>query len=441
MNTLSIQTLKHLCQSLDLSKPIIVGYSGGVDSHVLLHALHQLVQDGLPLHLQALHVNHHLHPSADAWVRHCQSVCDALGIPLISLDVHLDLTRGESLEALARAARYETAARALPENSYFLTAHHQDDQAETVLLQLLRGAGPKGLSAMPFEKSYQHMNIVRPLLSFSHQALLDYAQSHDLTWIEDSSNQNCDFRRNYLRQEILPLLKKTWPSCTETLSRAAEHCAEAVLLIESFAEQDYQHCVLDETQLSISALQQLTTPRIKQVIRYWLLKRGFALPSGVKLNHVITDVLLAREDATPLVTLKGLEIRRYRDAMYAMKPLSSLDSQFSVSWDFSKPLRLPADLGMLTVVNTTGQGIAAATIKGSLEVRFRQGGETCRLSNRAGTYCLKKLFQEWGVPVWQRDRIPLMYHQGQLVCVVGFCVCEGFVARLDEEGIVINVIL
>lgn len=438
---LDLQKLKRICQGLDLNQRVTVGYSGGVDSHVLLHALYQLVLEGLPLQLQALHINHHLNPSADQWVLHCQAICDALKIPLLTLDVHVQKTKGESIEALAREARYGAVTKALPANSYFLTAHHQDDQAETVLLQLLRGAGLKGLSAMPFGKAHQHIYIIRPLLDFSRDDILAYAKSHRLQWIEDSSNHNTQFQRNYLRQAIFPLLKQTWPSCTETLARSAEHCAEAADLIESLAEQDFARCVIDEAQLSISALQLLSVPRIKQVIRYWLHRRGFELPSTTKLDHIITDVLAAKADAQPLVTLRGVEIRRHRDALTAMKPLSSFNAGQRFSWDFSQPLVLPDNLGTLTAESTREQGLNLSMIKGAVEIRFRQGGETCHLPHRSGTYCLKKLFQEWNVPVWQRDRTPLIYYQDQLICVVGFCVCAGFAATVDQGGIVVNVIL
>jgi len=418
-----LDKLKQIFQSLDLTRPIAIGYSGGVDSHVLLHALKALMLEGLPLTLQAIHVNHHLNLAADWWVAHCQTVCDALDITLTVLDIHLKDTQGESLEALARTARYEVIAAALPEHSYFLTAHHQDDQAETVLLQLLRGAGPKGLSAMPFEKTFKHIRIIRPLLGFTREMIVDYAHQHHLTWIEDSSNVNTNFQRNYLRQEIMPLLKKTWPSCTQTLARSAEHCAEIEWLGEVLAEQDYKGCVVDYNGLAISLLQSLSVPRLKRVIRYWLVQQGLSVPPTIKLRHIITDMLPAKVDAQPLVTWSGVEVRRYRDVLYAMKPLSVIDVRQRLRWDLSQELILPGDLGVLTVQQLIDQGVDVDNIRGAVEVRFRQGGETCCLANRIGTHTLKNLFQEWAVPTWRRDRVPLIYYQNQLVCVVGFCVC------------------
>lgn len=431
---LTFSKLKAVCSVLDTSKPFYVAYSGGVDSHVLLHALKTLQVQGLSIQLHAVHVNHHLQASSDAWAAHCQAVCDRLAVPLLQLSVCIDKKSGESLEALARAARYGVVAKALPKGAYLLTGHHQDDQAETVLLQLLRGAGPKGLSAMPFQKTCQGVTIARPLLTFSRQSIEVYAREKALNWVEDDSNADRDFQRNVLRHDVLPLLKKTWPGAAETLSRSAQHCAEAVALLALLAETDLHACLVGQNTLHIPALNLLSAPRCKQVIRHWLSQLGFDLPPTTKLQQILDEVIPARPDANPLVAWAGAEVRRYRESLYANKPFAAFDHQQIFLWDVNQPLTLPSGLGQLLATQTCGNGLKVSEVQGLLEVRFRQGGETCYLPGRLGAHSLKHLFQEWGVPTWERDRVPLIYYQGQLICVFGFCVCDGFLAENNEPA-------
>ena len=264
-----------------------VAYSGGVDSHVLLHALHNL---GEPV--TAIHVHHGLNALANAWQQHCQSVCAAMQLPFYMTQLHIQCGPKDSWEAEARKARYAYFASMVPQGDLLLTGHHQEDQAETVLLQLLRGAGPKGLSAMPAHKG--------PLLTVSRQEILVYAKQHQLVWVEDESNLNERYARNYLRQRVMPLLKQRWPSMAATLSRSARLCAESEGLLAEYAQQLLAACQVTEG-LSIPALKQLSVAQQKLVLRHYLQRRAFPLPSEIKLETILNNVVYARLDRKPVV--------------------------------------------------------------------------------------------------------------------------------------------
>jgi tRNA(Ile)-lysidine synthase len=407
-----------------------VAYSGGIDSHVLLHLLAELRKQH-PIELRAIHVNHGLSPHAAMWAAHCASVCQALNVGYIQKSVVV-AAAGNSLEAEARHQRYAIFSSVLTANDILLTSHHQDDQAETLLLQLLRGAGPKGLAAMPVQKSLGTALHARPLLNFSRHDIEAYAEANQLRWIEDESNANTDFSRNFIRQDIMPLFKQRWPSAAVTLARAAQHCAEAQLLVETLAAQDLAHATgsVPDT-LSIAYLLTLDAARQKQVLRWWLKQLGLSLPSTIKIERIREDVLLARADKMPHVNWVGGEVRRYDDDLYGMQPLAEMNKQQSYIWDFKQPLLVP-DIGTLTARQVIGQGIRADI--GSVSVRFRQGGEVCRLPGRQCSHQLKKLMQEWRIPPWQRDRIPLLYVEDKLVAGVGFFVCEEVEAKANNPG-------
>lgn len=428
----------------------LVAFSGGVDSHVLLHALAQL--QGKPSSgahpsgggavspvppIIALHVHHGLHMDADHWTHHCQRVCDELRVELRVLPVNAAADRGVSPEAAARTVRYAALFAQLQEGDALLTAHHQDDQAETLLLQLLRGSGPHGLAAMPRVAGAGAALHLRPLLAMTRAEIRTYARHHGLQWVEDSSNEDTGYDRNFIRHEILPALRQRWPSAAATLSRSAAHCADAARLIDDSAHQDLQ--VLRGArpdQLSVSALLQLHEVRCRNLLRAWLEALGLPLPSTTHMQHILSDVLYARADASPLVQWSGAEVRRYRDTLYAMPPLGVHDAGQVLEWDISRSLPLP-DLGRtLRGEAVTQGGLDVRLLRGRrVTVRFRHGGERCQPAGRQGTHELGKLFQEQGIPPWRRARIPLIYVDEELAAVTGLLVCERFHAAEGQESL------
>ena len=424
--------------TLTNSSRFCIAYSGGLDSHVLLHAINECLKKNPLLHIQALHINHGLNPKADLWEQHCQHICEKIKVPFQAERLRLMIRPGDSTEAAARKARYEIFHRIIHEGENMLTAHTQNDQAETFLLQLMRGSGVKGLSAMPMKKKLGSGYLLRPLLNFNRNELKSYAEKNYLLWIEDDMNLELRFNRNYLRHEVLPILQRRWSEVFTIISRSASHCAEAVRLLDQLADNDLQ-AVQIGTKLAIKPLLQLTPERQRNVLRRWISREGFLAPKTKQLGQIRKDVLEAAEDANPIFTYGDVEVRRYGNKLYLSAFSPSYDTSLIIPWDFQNPLVLPNNLGILRTVKRKGVGIKTALdITHQITIRFRQGGERCRLAGRKESHSLKKLMGEWKIPVWQRDSIPLVYYKEKLIAVVDYCVCEEFEAKSPEWGWVIS---
>lgn len=416
-------------------KTLWVAYSGGLDSQVLLNLLAEL-RHQIPVQVKAVHVNHGLSPNAVVWQEQCAQACASLGIPLSTFKVNAKAAKGESPEAAARQARYAIFHKLIQPGDALLTAHHQDDQAETLLLQLLRGAGVKGLAAMPAAAVFSQGLLLRPFLAITRAELVNYAQQHDLRWLEDESNASLEFDRNYLRHQVLPILQQRWPAAARTLTRSAQHCAEAAELIDALAIEDLALLTSQiPNVLTISKLTQLPIIRQKNVLRYWLAQLNFPLPNAKQLEQILHTVVHSAIDANPKVTWDQVEIRRFQDGLYALSSRPAL-SALELKWNYTKPLTLPNQLGTLYSEVKKGQGIKKALLPEYLTVRFRSGGERCHPQGRQGSHPLKKCMQEWKVPPWQRDQVPLLYLGEQLIAVIGYCVCEPYTAAADEMGCV-----
>lgn len=316
MSTDILTKLSQSLQNIPGDAHLWLAYSGGMDSEVLLHGLWRLrAQHAFTL--SAIHVHHGLHASADAWAAHCQARCTALQVPLTVKQVAAQPAAGQSPEDAARKARYAALADVIQSScDYLLTAHHERDQAETLLLQLIRGAGPKGLSAMPYEQAFQQGFLLRPLLSCDYQSLQAYAREHDLLWIEDDSNQDLRYARNYLRLRVLPLLQQRWPSVTATIGRSAQLCAEADALLNEFAALDYA-VVADQTNgtLNVARLLELSSARQRHVLRYWLAEQGALMPNQAQLAAMQTSLLTPRIDAKPEVYWGDWVVRRIQGVL------------------------------------------------------------------------------------------------------------------------------
>ena len=436
-------TPAHLLQQLaqlPAAQRYWIAYSGGCDSHVLLYAMAAL-REQLAVPIHAIHVNHGLQSQAAEWEKHCQQVCDRLAVPLEIARVDAASAAGESPEEAARKARYAVFRESLQDNDLLLMAHHQDDQAETLLLQLMRGAGVKGLAAMPMLSALGRGRLARPLLDFSRAVLHHYALQQGLQWIDDPSNTDTRFDRNYLRHAVMPLLHQRWPATGHTLSRVAGHMAESATLLQVLAEQDWQRCRVAGKRLAVAALGTLDKARVRNLLRYWLVEVcGLRMPDSKHLNRIVAEVLPAAGDANPLVSWQGGEVRRYRDELYAAHPAGHARRvQQNIPWDGKQTLQLDPQR-VLIPQRVKGQGVDRRLIEqGGLSVRFRQGGEKCRPMGRQHHHSLKKLFQEWGVPPWQREQIPLLYVGEEMVQIVGYCLCEPYQANSQQDGLLVSV--
>jgi len=411
-----------------------IAYSGGLDSHVLMSLCTEL-RKSYPLKLQAIHIHHGLSPQASAWAAHCEFVSSSYQINLLQRSVQVMPQVGESLEEVAREKRYVAFAEYLSEGDVLLTAHQQDDQAETILLQLFRGAGPKGLAGMPMMKPFANGFHARPLLSFARAQLEEYASAQGLKWIEDESNQQTALTRNYIRHELMGVLKTRWPTITDTIARSGAHCAETQALLEEYILADWKNAEGSQTNtLSVQKLLQLNPARQRQVLRYWIQHLSYPLPDTKKIIAIQQDVLTADWDRLPLVSWRDTELRRYRDDLFLM-PIGGLPAQEAqYRWGWSEPLVL-SEVGTLEADLVKGGGFSQRVKE--VSVRFRRGGEMVELPNR-GRHSLKNLFQEWGVLPWERGRIPLLFDGEVLIGIPGYFVHGDYQAGSGEEGWVVS---
>lgn len=427
-------TVRALIERHGLEKNYWVAYSGGMDSHVLLSLCHKLSKE-LPLQWRVIHINHQINAKAGEWAQHCKQVCHDLAVPYHEFCLQLNKQTGDSLEAIAREARYQQFANCMQEGDVLLTAHHQEDQAETMLLQLLRGAGLPGLAAMPMEKRFGKGLHARPLLHYSQSELSTYAETEKLKWITDGSNHDTQFSRNFLRQDIFPSLRKTWPSAAKTIARSAMHCSEAQTLLQEFAAEI---CVNvsggEKNTLSVAKLLELSASKQRLILRAWIHQQGFNLPNANKLETILISVLHADWDKLPCVSWGSVELRRYRDDLFLLPSLPKHDDTAVYEWNFSQPLNLPG-IGVLQAKKTLGLGLRSDLE--AITVRFRQGGERATLAKR-GRHTLKNLFHEWGVLPWERDRVPLIFTAERLIAAVGYYIDPEFLAGNKEEGWVVT---
>jgi tRNA(Ile)-lysidine synthase len=429
-----LSTLQHLQgQVPETIQRWWVAYSGGVDSHVLLYALSRIRSQLNTSDIHAIHIDHQLSPLSSQWSEHCQQVCQQLQIPYQCKVVDAQTAAGESPEAKARQARYDAFIELLKAGDGLLTAHHQDDQAETLLLQLLRGSGPRGLASMPEYNSLAKGWLCRPLLDITRDQIRQYANDHLLQWIDDISNDDPVFDRNYLRLQVIPLLKQRWPAMAKTVSRSARLCADTIEMIDAIASEDLDY-VLDGggERMAISRLQALSRERQHNVVRAWLARLGLACPSHKTLHLIWRQVIDTLPESTPRLQWPGAEIHRYRDHLYAMPALADFDHGQHFDWNMDEAITI-SGVGRMRVIPGTGKGFIRLVSR-DVTIRFRQGGERCKLPKRGGEHSLKKLFQELGVVPWMRERIPLIYIGEQLAAIGDLLVCEGFAAG-EQQGL------
>jgi len=403
-----------------------LAYSGGLDSTCLVHAISQLKSLGKlvsPIH--AIHINHGLSQHADAWQQHCVTFATEWGISIECVRVNAQRKSGESPEATARDARYQAFAERIGPGDLLLTAHHQDDQAETLFLQLLRGSGVKGLASMPISHHFASGMLCRPLLSFSRANLQAYAVQQQLSWVEDESNQCDDFDRNFLRNQIFPQLQQRWPSITATFSRSASHCAQSAQLCDELAEKDWRKLVLDDPMtLSVDGLLALHPARQNNVLRYWISRQALPLPTTRQLEQITQRLLIAKKDATPKVAWPGAELRRFSAKLYLMAPIAPHDPSQVFLWPVEQKTLYIESLN----ISLQRNDLVGRAKDEMLQVRFRQGGESIQLPGKPHHTSLKKLFQQHAIPPWQRDRLPLIYVEDELlevVCLGWLSICYG----------------
>ena len=421
--------------SSNTSPTLLLALSGGLDSCVLLHALAQ-AKKTLNFNLQAMHVHHGLSPNADSWADFCAKTCATYQVPFELVKVKVEKTAGLGIEAAAREARYQALFAANAD--LIALAHHQDDQAETLLLQLLRGAGLKGLSAMAAQD--ENRRLLRPLLDIPRAEIEAYAKAAKLTWIEDESNLDTHYDRNYCRHQLMPVLKARFPAASATLARSAAHIAEAADLLDEFAKIDAQACVL-EGRMNIELLAALNLPRAKNLFRWWLASMDFTAPSKDRLDDMLTQLINAGADASLKILLDKTSdtyLRRYQGFAYIESNHPEHASEITMIWQGEDTLTMP-DGTQLVFERKQGEGLAIDRLGGhKLRIASRHGGERFKPDLARPTRTLKHLLQEANMPPWLRERLPLVYLDDTLAVVPSIGVDCMMQATERDMGLVIT---
>lgn len=413
---------QRLAPYLARGRRVTVAYSGGLDSTVLLHLLATLQREGAALSLCAVHVNHGLSPNAAGWQQHCEGFCRELDIPLLCVSVLVGQGSGEGLEGAARRARYEVL-HGLP-SDWIALAHHRDDQVETLLLNLLRGTGSVGAGAMAERTG----KLLRPLLPVPRARLHDYAVHHGLRWVEDESNENNIFRRNYLRNEIIPRIVSHFPAASENLARAAQGFRAAAGLLENLARQDFGN----GSRLSVDTLSQLSTDRAENLLYWYLRWQGARVRSRGELEEFIRQLVAATPDAAPCLRLGDFAIHRYRGEVWVVPEIAEAENALLWQGEY----RLPWMGGEILIQRGPGGEIRQELLdKGRVSFRLRRGGERLQLGRTRKNRPLKDWLRESAIPPWIRERLPLMYCNEDLVWVPGVGVAAEYRNEGEDSGI------
>ena len=409
---------------------LVVAFSGGVDSTALLAALAASGQKGL--RVRAVHVNHGLHPNAVKWSEHCRALARERGVRLEVLAAKVARSAGVSLEAAARDARYGLLARSLEAGEFLLTAHHEDDQLETVLLQLFRGAGIAGLAAMPDIAPFAGGWLARPLLSRSRAELEEWVRAAGLRWVDDDSNTDETLDRNYLRRQVVPLVRERWQGVGSAVSRSARHAAEGQRLLDMIARSDVERAS-SGAGLFVPALRALQPDRRRNALRFWIARSGARMPDTSRLEELAGPVIDARPDASPRVVWGDVEVRRHADVL-SINSTADRDARRggdvrqggaarratdapAIDWPWrSAPLlELPDAGGALELKPDAHGPIDLDTLPAAVTVRYRQGGERLRPRRGGPRRTLKSLLQESQLPIGERARLPLVFSGATLL--------------------------
>ena len=429
-----LQRLAEFSEVAGLPARYVIAFSGGLDSTVLTHVLASN-RESHQIPILAVHIDHGLQPASAAWRESCETFARELGVDFVGRQVNVALDSGLGPEASAREARYAALRTLVAPGDWLLTAHQEDDQAETLLLNLMRGSGPGGLAGIGALRPFAAGWLARPMLDVPRDALRDYATAAEIRWIDDQSNRDQILDRNYLRHEVLPRLDERWPDAATRLRRSAELAGEAALLLSELAEIDRAALGDCPDRLALDRLREMSRERQRNVLRHVVRLLGLPLPGASQLRNIVDELVPARNDAQPLIRWPGAEVRRYRNQLYIIAA-----DALGTTCDAGKPVdgnRVAVGPGLGTLVFTPGApaGLSGTVIRSGLELRFREGGEDFQPSGQAHTRKLKKLLQEAGVVPWMRERLPLLYSNGQLVAVADLWIAAHAVS---EPGVAVG---
>ena len=418
-----------------LPNKFCIAFSGGVDSTVLLHVMKNIIDE--KSQIRAIHINHNIVDNSKVWTKTCKSICKNFGIDIeiISLEV---THKGYGLEAAARDERYEKLKEKLYENEYLLTAHHEEDQMETVFLRMARGTGLDGLQGINEKYSFGEGIIFRPMLEVSKTSVMDYAKEHQLKWVEDSSNQDTHFDRNFLRKKIIPQFRERWPSIASSVSRLSQLSAQNIKILNQIAEEDIGP-IANMNELPLAKLLDKSFERANNMLRYIILANGMSIPSMKTLQDGLKEMLDPETDKS-VIAWKDYCIRKYKNHLYFLSnsDLEPNKVDVRIPWEIGKTVNLGENIGTIEATFIHGDGLSIEKCKNKLTISYRQGGELIKPIGHRINKSLKNLFQENQILPWMRDKIPLIYYQDELVSVADLWFNQNYVASQNEAGFVVN---
>tara|TARA_B100000674_G_scaffold287851_1_gene238362 strand:- start:116019 stop:117335 length:1317 start_codon:yes stop_codon:yes gene_type:complete len=400
----------------------LVSFSGGLDSHVLLHSIKTISKE-INLPIRVIHLNHNLHQESDIHENHCKEVCSSFGFPFLSFQLDLKGDSKKGLEAFAREKRYSVIADNLKKNEMLLLAHHRDDQVETLFLQLLRGSGVAGLSGMPKVRNWRGGWQARPLLNYSKDNLRDYGIKNQLKWVEDPSNKNQNFDRNYIRGTLLPIVKKRWKSYDKTVNRSISHISNALILSDEVGNDDLKLCLKSHNCLSIKSLKKLSFNRRCNAIRFWIKESDKPVPNTKRLLEINQTLLNATFKSSPRVDWGNNSICSYRDSLWITDRERDERPKDMFSWPNQDRISLPK--GQFLERTPSNFGIPKKIWdENRIRIGWRSEGLKCKILGRYGTRSFKKICQELEIPPWNRNHIPLIFIDNEIAAVADYFFCE-----------------
>lgn len=425
-----VNSVRDIIDQVPDSNTILVAYSGGVDSHVLLHVCSGLEGVHRNKNVKAVYIDHGLHKDSSKWRDHCEAIATSLGVEFLSEKVQAANLNGDGPEQAARNARYAALRLLVNNGTLLLTAQHQDDQAETLMLQLLRGAGAKGLASMPALAAFGEGCIGRPFLPISQQEVMDYATVNKLCWIDDPSNSDTSLDRNYLRQEVIPLIKKRWPAFAKTTSRTASHCAEATDILSNYGSSFLSG---RPDEISLELFQHIKPSVCRLILREWVILNDARLPSEKVLKQI--SVLATKESGgSGLVEWSDYQVRSFNQRLFIFKKVLDVPEATPTIWPDSDAT-LRTSIGLLKKTPVLGFGLSRKSwMSSNVSVRYRVGGEKIRLRRDVGHRSVKKLLSEQRIFPWQRHHIPLIYFGERLAAVANLWVADEFSVNKGELG-------
>ncbi|WP_348769490.1 tRNA lysidine(34) synthetase TilS [Buchnera aphidicola] len=413
------------------NKLFLVAYSGGMDSTVLLHQLIKIKQKNRQISVRAIHINHNIHTNSTKWKVHCITFCKTYNIPLIVEEIDINITN--NIEEQLRIRRYNLIYKHLLNDEILLTGHHLNDQCETFFLSLKRGSGPTGLSAMSVETSFGKTKIIRPFLNQTKKELKTWANLNNLTWIEDATNFNIHYDRNFIRHKILPILEKKWPFFLKNCFRTTKICNEETILKNIFLKEKIQKFIRFDEALNIKNFKNFQEEICKALIRYWISLKNIKIPSYKTIQRIYNEIIHNQENINLKIIIQKNEIRCYKKSLYFIKIKKNIQNMILFWHNTNYKLILPNNLGYIIKNNKKGINIPTPQNNELINIRFQYTGKILILGKKKQRN-IKKIWQEYNIPPWLRNQTPLLFYNDELVSALGVFVVKKIIKNIDESN-------